>query len=93
VGMMLANVSWSQKADAEIAFIAGIAAEWSYEENAVKKVFQQPSSSGPVDCVAAALGARERLTVDRHGPLLPFWPGPVVYTQIGAAARGDCRTG
>jgi hypothetical protein len=56
VGMMFADVCRSQKADAEITFVAGIAAEWSYEENAVKNVFEQPSSSGPVDGVAAAVG-------------------------------------
>jgi hypothetical protein len=93
VGMMFADVCRSQETNAEIAFIAGIAAEWSYEENTVKNVFQQPSSSGPVDGVAAAVGARERLTVDRHGPLLPFWLGPIVYTQICFAARGHWRTG
>ena len=69
---MFVNRSRGQESDAEIAFITDIAAEWTYEENSVKDVLQEPFSSGLVVRSAGAIWTKRRLAEDQHGPHLPF---------------------
>jgi hypothetical protein len=57
-----------QESNTEIAFITDIAAEWTDEENNVKDLLKEPSSSGPVGCSAGAIRTRERPAKMRLSP-------------------------
>ena len=77
-----------QKSNTEIAFITGLAAEWAYEKNRVKDLLQEPFSSGSVGYRAGAIRTKGGPTEDRHGPRLPFRPGPPFYIQAGHSESG-----
>jgi hypothetical protein len=81
---MLVGVWRGQEAGAEIAFVANSAAQWAYEKNTVKYSFKQPFSSGLENRVAGAVRTAGRLVEDRHGPLLSFWLGSILYTKWAA---------
>jgi len=64
----------------EIPLIASFASVRTYKQKAVQYLLQEPFSFGPVHGVAGAVWTEGRPTEDRHGPLLPFWPGSLLYT-------------
>lgn len=78
---MAIGVCGGPEAEAEIAFIASSAAEWSYKENSVENVFYEPSLSGLEDCVATAVRTKGRLTKNRHDTYLPFQAGSKIIHQ------------
>jgi hypothetical protein len=88
---MFIRVWWGPEADPEIALVASSAAVWTYKENIVKDVFNQPFSSGLEDCVAGAIRTKGRLAQDRHGLHLSFLAGAVLYIQSSRGGMSECR--
>lgn len=93
MGMMFVSRWPGQESNTEIAFITGLAAEWAYEKNSVKEVLQEPFSSGPMGARAGAIRTEGGPTQYRHGPHLPFRPGPIFYIQIGHSESDARRKG